>query len=466
MSSNTKRSSTSQTTRRSDSLPGGDVDWTLGVRWLSPGASTTWFLNEPTRFGRGEECEGKLPGVETSRHHADAVRQGPLWVIRDLASTNGVFLNGKRVTASVLSVGDVVRLGEWIGIVVQGTPGTVEPDRSFRCEQGIVAGPILGPVLATAMRGAKTDLPVVIQGDTGTGKELVARAVHAWSGRAGPFLPINCAALPEALAEAELFGYRKGAFTGADRANPGHFRAAHRGTLFLDEISDLPLSLQPKLLRAIEQREVTPVGESVPVEIDVRIVTATQQALRDKVKAGTFRADLQARLDGVTIRLPPLRQRIEEVPYLFDWFLRKHSGGHPPLVEPRLIEALCLYDWPTNVRELELLARRLVGLRTGEGPLKRADLPEHMLERGSGGAAGTSKPADGFGAKDARDLSNLVQALRLHAGNVARAAAEAGIARSRAYRLLELHPDIDLESFRQVAKRDAKAAPAEDEGDA
>jgi transcriptional regulator with AAA-type ATPase domain len=469
MSGDTKRSSSAQTTRRSDSLTEASRDWTLGIRWLAPapGAVSTWFRREPTLLGRGEDCDGHLPGVETSRHHAEVVRQGPLWVIRDLGSTNGVYLNGTRVSSTVLSVGDILRLGEWIGLVTQTVPDSADAVRAFACEEGLVAGPVFAPIVAMARRGARTDLPLVVQGETGTGKELVARAVHAWSGRLGPFLPVNCAALPASLAEAELFGYRKGAFTGADRANPGHFRAAQKGTLFLDEIADLPLSLQPKLLRAIEQREVTPVGESIPVEVNVRIVAATQSPLRERVLAGTFRPDLQARLDGITVVLPPLRKRIEEVPYLFDWFLRKHSGGHPPAVEARLIEELCLYDWPSNVRELELLARRLIGLSTGKEPLKRSDLPEHMLASrvSRSESAEPARPADGHGAKEARDVAKFIRALRLHAGNVARAAADAGIPRSRAYRLLEMHPEIDLEAYRRVARRGSKLDTPDDGGD-
>lgn len=449
------RSSFTHTTRRSDSVPMSPAQWSVGIRWLYPVATaeTTWLVHEPTLFGRDESCHAPLPGDETSRQHAEAVRDGLLWMIRDLGSTNGVYVNGVRVGASVLSFGDIVRLGEWIGRVVHGSPDSMPEPSEFRCEHGLVAGPIMGPVLATAARGARTDLPVVVQGETGTGKELMARAVHAWSGRSGPFLAINCTALPEALAEAELFGYRKGAFTGADRSSLGHFRAARGGTLFLDEVTDLAPALQPKLLRVLEQHEVIPVGESVAQDVDVRIVVATQVPLRDKVRERGFRADLQARLDGVTIVLPPLRERIDEVPYLFDWFLRKHCGGSPPAVEPRLIEDLCLYSWPSNVRELELLTRRLVGMHGDSGRLRRTALPEHVLSRGLSAAAGAADDVEGFGAKDARDVGQLVKALRIHAGNIARAAAHAGIERRRAYRLLEAHPEIDLKAMRKPARR-------------
>lgn len=221
----------------------------------------------------------------------------------------------------------------------------------------------------------------MILGETGTGKEGVAHAMHEWSARKGPFVAVNCAALVPTLAEAELFGYRRGAFTGAERASSGFFRAAQGGTLLLDEVTDLPESVQAKLLRALEQREISPLGESVPVRIDVRVLAGTQIPLAKMVEERRFRGDLCARLDGLTIRLPPLRERKQEIPYLFTHFLRLHSGGRPPDVEPRLVEQLCLYDWPFNVRELDLLARRLLVLHGHEELLRRSHLPEQILNR-------------------------------------------------------------------------------------
>lgn len=232
-----------------------------------------------------------------------------------------------------------------------------------------------------ARKAAFSTLPTVILGETGTGKEGVAHAMHEWSARKGPFVAVNCAALVPTLAEAELFGYRRGAFTGAERASSGFFRAAQGGTLLLDEVTDLPESVQAKLLRALEQREISPLGESVPVRIDVRVLAGTQIPLAKMVEERRFRGDLCARLDGLTIRLPPLRERKQEIPYLFTHFLRLHSGGRPPDVEPRLVEQLCLYDWPFNVRELDLLARRLLVLHGHEELLRRSHLPEQILNR-------------------------------------------------------------------------------------
>jgi transcriptional regulator with PAS, ATPase and Fis domain len=428
-----------------------------------PAPPCTWLTEDPIELGRGEECTVSLVGAEVSRRHARIERRDQLWVVRDLGSTNGVHVNGAQLAVSVLSVGDVLRLGDCVGLVIQGRPD-VDDELVFRHEHGLLRGPSLERALALAWRAAASELPVVIQGETGTGKELVARAVHGVSGRAGPLVAVNCAALPEPLAEAALFGYRKGAFTGAVRASVGYFRSAERGTLFLDEIADLALPIQAKLLRALEQKEVTPVGEAMPVTVDVRVVVATQQPLRQKVAAGAFRQDLAARLDGVTVVLPPLRERLEEVPCLFEWFVRKHTGGQSLEIDPRLFESLCLYRWPSNVRELELLARRLVELHPSESRQWHTLLPEHVraASTSTSGAAPEQGAADGHGAQDARDFARLLEALRRHAGNLARAAAQAGISRRRAYRLLEQHPEVDPKQMRAArrvlkAKRDPEA---------
>jgi hypothetical protein len=246
-----------------------------------------------------------VQGEQASRRHAEIVREGAVFMIRDLDSRNGLHVNGVRVPQAPLRPGTLLRVGEWVGLVIMLEAEADLPD-SFFCEllPGYWAGPVLAPCLAPLQRAAAADLPVIVQGETGTGKEGVAQAAHLWSGRRGPLLALNCAALPEQLAEGELFGYRKGAFTGADRANPGHLRSADGGTLFLDEVAELPLGLQAKLLRALEQHEVIPLGESSPVKIDVHLVAATQAPLSEAVAAGRFRADLYARLDGLTIELP------------------------------------------------------------------------------------------------------------------------------------------------------------------
>lgn len=427
----------------------------LGVCWVFPTPQLTLLEDRAMTLGRGEECDVVLPGVETSRQHARLRRDGPIWILQDLGSTNGVFLDGERVSEAPLEVGSVVRVGEWVGVVESAADR-----RDLECPRevhpGLVAGPGLARAMASLRRAAKTELPIVIEGETGTGKEHVANAVHAFSARSGAFVAVNCAALPESLAEAELFGYRRGAFTGATRDSAGYFRAAHAGTLFLDEVIELPLPIQAKLLRAIEQREVTPLGETRPVPVDVRLVVAAQEPLPQAVDAGRFRRDLYARLDGVTIDLPPLRERRSDAAAIFHAVLAAQTGGSPPKLDPKLVERVCTYDWPYNVRELVQTTRRLLALHGGETRLELEHLPTSMQRLPAPRPAPASAlptraaeaPALGRRARRAEELfTRLSAALKSHRGNVSKACADAGISRQQAYRLLEKR-GVDLDALR------------------
>jgi two-component system response regulator FlrC len=445
---------TSGTTIPAEStLKGQRQEAELSICWVFPDvAGRLESLARPrTLVGRAGGCDLQLPGGQTSRHHAEIVRDGPLYRIGDLESMNGVFLNGDKLPQAPLRDRDIVRLGDWIGIVIAGdrasawtTPSEIAP--------GMFGGWPLRSLAELARRAAKNALPVVIEGETGTGKELMARAIHLWSGRSGPFVAVNCAALPDSVAEAELFGYRKGAFTGADRPSLGHFRAAHGGTILLDEIVDMSPLLQAKVLRVLEEREVLPLGESTPVPVDIQVVAAAQSSLRQAVVERRFRGDLLARLSGMTVILPPLRERREEVPFLFLRLLSEHAGGSAPPVEARLVERLCLYDWPFNVRELDLLARRLLALYGHESLLRRAHLPDDLApvkpsapSLPSAAGERTLAPRE----RDRRDLEALLVALRKHNGNVARASAAIQITRQRAYRLMEGRSDVRLEDLRE-----------------
>jgi hypothetical protein len=240
-----------------------DGERAIGIRWVFPAdGSLTRLVPGSTLFGRDPECTFPLPSASVSRRHAE-IRWTPggTPLLLDLNSTNHVFLNGREVKHANLKAGDVLRFGDQVGIVVTVAGEGAEPWSFRELTPGYWGGPALQAALAPARLVAATDLPIIIQGATGSGKEGAARAIHAWSRRSGAFVAINCAALPETLAEAELFGYRKGAFTGADRASPGYLRAAEGGTLFLDEICELSLPIQAKLLRAVEQRELMPLGE-------------------------------------------------------------------------------------------------------------------------------------------------------------------------------------------------------------
>jgi transcriptional regulator with PAS, ATPase and Fis domain len=431
----------------------GGIPSVLAIRWLFPDTRgrLSRLSADQLRIGRGEGCEIDLAGEETSRRHAEIIRDGAVSVIKDVGSTNGVFLNGVQMKEATLVPGQVLRLGAWIGVVIAVTSDVAEANPVFELfAPNLAGGPVIRSIIEKVRCVATSDLPVVVLGETGTGKEGLARAVHAWSGRRGPFVAVNCAALMPSLAEAELFGYRKGAFTGAVRDSPGLFRSAEAGTLLLDEITDLPGALQPKLLRVLQEREVLPLGESRPVRIDVRVVVATQVPLTQAVAEGRFRADLCGRLDAVSVRLPPLRERKEEIPYLFSHLLGMHSGGRSPAVEPRLIEQLCLYDWPFNVRELDLLTRSLLVVHAHEGTLRRSFLPDRVLVcpnsgRSYPGTGTTGRSArkslpgtpEARRARSERDFDLLREGLCTNGGILARAAAAAGISRQRAYRLLK-----------------------------
>ena len=252
-----------------------------------------------------------------------------------------------------------------------------------------VAGPaaVIGhhPAMRTLLHRvgsvADTDASVLLRGETGTGKEVIARLIHAMSGRArGPFVAINMAAIPESLAEAELFGHEKGAYTGAERARAGKFVAAEGGTLFFDEVGELPLSLQAKLLRVLQDREITPVGGNHGRAIDVRLIAATHRNLEEMVAEGTFREDLFYRLEVVPLEIPPLRERREDIPVLADHFrlvVNAREGRTVPPFSPAVIERFTAHDWRGNVRELEHLVERLVVV-VGDREVSISDLPPYM----------------------------------------------------------------------------------------
>src|SRR6266404_6288630 len=252
-----------------------------------------------------------------SRFHCRLLPHAGRWLLQDLDSTNGTYLDGARIAEADIDAGARIRVGAQELRIERAGP-RLQPSLP-----GLVArDPALAPVLDLLRRAAPSTLPVTLLGESGTGKEVAARAVHELSERnGGPFVPLNCGAISRELAEAELFGHEKGAFTGAITSAPGAFGAADGGTLFLDEIGDLPLPLQVKLLRALEAGEVKPVGAPRPRRIDVRILCATHRDLRKLVRAGSFREDLYYRLAGLSVELPPLRERKEDIVPLAEHFL-------------------------------------------------------------------------------------------------------------------------------------------------
>lgn len=284
---------------------------------------------------------------------------------------------------------------------------------------------------------AESDASVVIHGESGTGKEVLARAVHAASGRArAPFVAVNCAAVPPDLLESELFGHEKGAFTGADRARAGLFQEAHGGTLFLDEIGDMPLAFQAKLLRALQERRVRPVGARGEVSVDVRVISATHRDLHAAMIQGDFREDLYYRLNVVRLDLPPLRQRAEDIPLLAEHFLGEVQGDRPAAqrvgaFSPEAHRVLLEYHWPGNVRQLRNVVEQ-VSILCRKGPVP-ADLVRRALREGRG------RPASLAEARDDFERDYLARTLRLARGNVSEAARLAGRNRTEFYRLLKRH---------------------------
>jgi DNA-binding NtrC family response regulator len=312
---------------------------------------------------------------------------------------------------------------------------------AMQFEEIIASSPPMSAVLDVVRKAAPTDASVLVRGETGTGKELIARAIHAGSQRsAAPFVPIDCASLPENLLESELFGHEKGAFTGAVASKRGLLESAVHGTLFLDEIGDLSPNIQAKLLRVLQERQFRRVGGRELLQVDIRVIAATNRNLEDMVRRGTFREDLFYRLNVVTIELPPLRERREDIAVLATHFLAQFCSRDGKTVQGLSSAALLIlerYHWPGNVRELRNTIQRAVSLTDCNqiGPL---DLPEYLVEavRGSGAPVGGSFRREK--GKVIRDFEQayLSRLLAETSGNVSEAARRAGMKRSALHRLL------------------------------
>jgi DNA-binding NtrC family response regulator len=308
----------------------------------------------------------------------------------------------------------------------------------YRLENVVGRSEAMLEVYKTAARVAPSSATVLILGESGTGKELVARAIHASSARAeAPFVPVDCGAIAEGVLESELFGHAKGAFTGAQASRRGLFEEANGGTLFLDEIGDIGPALQARLLRALQEGEVRRVGANEPIGVDVRVVAATNKDLAQAVKENRFREDLFYRLNVVNIRIPPLRQRREDIPLLAEHFAQKH-GRADSAITPTARELLVAYGWPGNVRELENVIARALALNP-TGVIVPEDLPEAIRQPAAAVAAGAA-PAAG-GKAERPTLSELerryaAQVLAEQGGNKTRAAEILGIDRKTLYRIL------------------------------
>jgi DNA-binding NtrC family response regulator len=398
---------------------------------------------------RRDEVDGRarlsirIPDAWMSGTHARLIARQGQWLFEDANSKNGTVRNGVAEPRGVLSDGDLLELGHAFLIYREALPAFADDAADLLAPRAAPA-----PGLATLLPGlqrelrlveevARSTVSVLIHGPSGTGKEVVARAVHALSGRGGALVAANCGAIPANLVEAELFGHKKGAFSGATEDRAGLVRSADRGTLLLDEIGDLPLVAQAALLRVLQEREVVPVGGTRPIPVDLRVVAATHRDLREHVSRGLFRDDLHARLNGFVVRLPPLRERREDLGLLIAALLPRVAAGGAERVSftSAAARALFAYRWPQNVRELEKCLGAAVVL-AGGGEIDLEHLPETLRE--SPAAAVEPEPDDApLSEEEMRHRDRIVALLEEHDGNIAAVAREFGKARMQVHRWLK-----------------------------
>ena len=406
-------------------------------------------------IGRSSDCDLVVDHRALSRKHA-VLRRTPRLTVQDLGSTNGIRIASGVVHGGEpipLASGESFHIGPFSFLVVDAQSNEPSSDRSGR-DRLVVDDPTVHGVNTLVGEIARTGINVLIQGETGVGKEVLAATIHALSGRTGPLSSVNCAALSESLLETELFGHEKGAFTGAVGLKQGLLEASTGGTMFLDEIGELPLSLQAKLLRAVESREIRRIGSTKSIPIDVRFVAATNRDLIAEVAEGRFRQDLYFRLDGVGLRIPPLRERRHAIGPLALQFVEEAAKrlGRPDVrATPELLVALGRHDWPGNVRELKavidratLLARnnqlgaRHLAFATPVEPEARASAPSPKPVA----VATMIAPAEDieFLTEDERaDRARIIAVLDECAGNQTRAAKQLGIARTTLVNKLRLY---------------------------
>jgi two-component system response regulator GlrR len=401
-----------------------------------PGASTS-LDDGPVVIGSSNGCDLVIADDTVSARHCEIALRGERLIVRDLGSTNGVFVNSIRVLEAFLEPGAQLQLGAVILAV------KAEADEEVEAFGGDEFGPLYGAspqmraIFSQLQALADSSAPLLIEGETGTGKDLTAEAVHRASPRsAQPFVVMDCGAVSAALIEAELFGHEKGAFTGAGTARAGLAEAASGGTLVLDELGELPLELQPKLLRVVEKNEVRRVGSNVPVPVDLRIIGSTHRTLRAEVKAGRFREDLYYRLSALRLRLPALRERPDDLPGLVDRLLQQHGSA-------RRFEQLSYSDrslllshrWPGNVRELRNVVERLLTFPAtpASGLVERepvvAQAPKEFLPL----------PAARERAQFSFERMYVMDVLARASGSVTESAKLAGVSRQFLQRLLQKH---------------------------
>jgi DNA-binding NtrC family response regulator len=371
-----------------------------------------------------------VPDRWMSSQHAKLSKVLRSWVLEDTKSKNGVRRRGELVTKTELADGDVIELGRTFFVFRAAEPVApdVESDALSPAAPGLITlSPSLAARFEALVKLAPSNVSIALGGPSGSGKEVVAKALHALSGRPGAFVPVNCGALPDELVESELFGHKKGAFSGALEDRPGLIRASHQGTLLLDEVGDLPLEAQPALLRVLQDKQVLPVGASKALPVDTRVISATHRSLESLCAQGLFRDDLRARLAGYQESLPSLAERREDLGLLMSALLRRLAPGRAASVQLGITAARAIfaYEWPLNVRELEKALEAALVL-SGTGAIELAHLPVEVREG--------RKPARGDEAIDSARKVELEGLLRQHGGNVSAVARAMGKARMQVQR--------------------------------
>ena len=392
---------------------------------------------ERTVIGSHESADLRITDPTVSRFHCEIV-VGPAGVVlRDLGSRNGTVVNGISILAANLTSGCVVTLGR-TQVHFEAGDGVVRLETSPRARFGTMVGSAraTAALFASLERAAASDATVLLQGETGTGKDAAAGSIHQESTRRdGPFVVVDCGSIPPNLIESELFGHRRGAFTGAVADRAGALESANGGTVFLDELGELPLDLQPKLLRALERREIRRVGGSDYVPFDARIIAATNRNLRAEVNAGRFRADLYYRLAVLDITIPPLRERTDDLPLLVDHVLDNLGVLDDPKVAwlrtPAFAASLAAHPWPGNIRELRNYIERCVAFETPL-PIAAVESADPMV------LLDPHQPLRVVRDRWTRlmERTYLERLLELHDNNVAAAARAAGVDRVHLHRLL------------------------------
>jgi len=377
----------------------------------------------------------ELPDPWLSQPHARLVRDGETWRLVDSGSRNGSLVDDAPANDVSLHDGAVLELGGTLFVFRASLPAVDPPDVLVDASENAGDAPLgtIAPALAARLedlaRVARSAVSILVRGASGSGKEVLARALHAWSGRTGPFVAVNCGAIPANLVESELFGHKKGAFSGAIDDKPGLVAAAAGGTLFLDEIADLPAAAQPALLRVLQERAVMPVGAVRASPIDLRVIAATHRDLEAMVEQGAFREDLWSRLNGLVVELPHLADRREDLATLIATLGQRYAAGRPLTLSSDAARALFHYSWPREVRELEKAIESAIALAGGD-EIDLGHLPPAI------GEPAVPQRASAPSLDDPRRAA-LVDALREHQGNVSAAARALGRPRTQIQRWMK-----------------------------